>query len=479
MTSSSPSPTPPPECPAHGYPLYGQEFADSPAAAYAHLRQYGPLAPVTLHETVTASLVTSYEAALHILRSPETFSKDPRRWAGLQDGRIGPDNPLLPMMGYRPNALFTDGAEHARFRSAITDSLDRIDPIELREYVERSADKLIDAFETDGKADLRREYALVVPLLVFMEMFGCPPRIAEKLVRGMSGIFELVDAEKANALLFEGMVELVALKRAKPGADVTSWLMAHPAELSDEEMIHQLTLLMGAGTEPQQNLICNALRLLLSDDRFAGSLSGGTMPIDDALDEVLWTDPPMANYGVHFPVHDVDFAGTRLKAGEPIMVSFAAANTDPALATEHRAGNRAHLAWSAGPHTCPAKDGARLIASVAIERRLDRRPDVELAIPAERLRWRPGPFHRALAELPVVFPPVDPASAAPPRRPPLPESTAPQLGDSTWPNSPARTSSTRPEATSTASTPASAPADRPRWWHSLAVWRRGRSTTRP
>ncbi|MDI2132546.1 cytochrome P450 [Yinghuangia seranimata] len=480
---------PPPGCPAHagqdrpapsGVPLYGAAFADDPAAVYAELRALGPVAPVLVAEDVEASLVVSYEAALQLLRSPETFSKDPRRWKAVLDGRIPPTHPVMPMMGYRPNALFTDGEEHARFRSAISDSLDRVDPIELREYVRRAADTLIDGFGPDGKTDLRREYALVVPLLVFMEMFGCPSAIAEKLVRGMSGIFDVVDAEKSNALLLEGMVELVALKRAQPGADVTSWLMAHPADLTDEEMVHQLVVLMGAGTEPQQNLISNSLRLLLSDDRFAGDLSGGSMPIEDALDEVLWSDPPMANYGVHFPVRDVDLHGVRLREGEPVVVSFAAANTDPALTTDHRAGNRAHLAWSAGPHTCPAKDGARLIATVAIERLLDRLPDIELAVPAERLRWRPGPFHRALAELPVVYPPltvVRPAPRAPQTAPttaPPSATPEPQLGESPWQNSPAPTSSTPRGATSTVRTSDSAPEARRRWWHSLAVWRHGR-----
>ncbi|MCF2534016.1 cytochrome P450 [Yinghuangia sp. KLBMP8922] len=475
--------------------MYGQEFADDPGPVYERLRRdHGAVAPVLLDPHVEASLVLSYEAALQLLRSPESFGKDPRRWKAVADGRIAPDNPVLPMMGYRPNALFTDGAEHARYRSAITDSLDRIDPNVLRGYVERSSDRLIDGFAPDGKVDLRREYALALPLLVFMEMFGCPPDTADKLVRGMSGIFDVVDAENANALLFEGMLELVALKRGTPGADVTSWLMAHPVGLSDEEMIHQLVLLMGAGTEPQQNLISNGLRLLLSDDRFAGSLSGGSMPIDDALDEVLWSDPPMANYGVHFPLRDIDLAGVRLREGEPVVVSFAAANNDPALAADHRIGNRAHLAWSAGPHTCPAKDAARLIAAVAIERLLDRLPDLELSVPAEQLRWRPGPFHRALAELPVVFPPVPAGPAAPPVPPaapsgavpasprpvpPVPSPSEPQLGERTWPSSPAPTSSTRPEATSTARTPGSAPEGRRRWWSSLAVWRRGRSTTRP
>jgi cytochrome P450 len=222
----------------------------------------------------------------------------------------------------------------------------------------------------------------------------------------MSGIFDGVDAEKADELLTSTLLDLVALKRGNPGQDMTSWLMAHPAGLTDEEMIHTLVVLMGAGTEPQQNLIANSLRLLLSDDRFAGDLSGGSLPVEDALDEVLWTDPPIANYAVHYPLHDVLYEGTVLCAGDPLVVSLAAANADPALTADQRAGNRAHLAWSAGPHNCPAQSPARLIATVAVEKLLDRLPDVELGLPAGELTWRPGPFHRALAALPVRFPPI-------------------------------------------------------------------------
>ena len=63
-----------------------------------------------------------------------------------------------------------------------------------------------------------------------------------------------------------------------------------------------------------------------------------------------------------------------------------------------------------------------MIASVAIEQLLDRLPDIELAVPLEELTWRPGPFHRALAALPVRFPPVAPLAPhcrprLPPRRP--------------------------------------------------------------
>jgi hypothetical protein len=41
---------------------------------------------------------------------------------------------------------------------------------------------------------------------------------------------------------------------------------------------------------------------------------------------------------------------------------------------------------------------------------LDALPEMDLAVAEEDLTWRPGPWHRALAALPVEFPPVPPVS---------------------------------------------------------------------
>jgi cytochrome P450 len=478
-TEPAASPVPPPGCPAHAgggaLRLYGPEHAADPKATFEALRARGSVAPVEIAPGVEANLVLGYQSALEVLRSPERFSKDPRNWKALADGSVPADSPVVPMMMYRPNALWSDGEAHARYRGVITDSLSQVDPNALRGYVEESADILIDRIGARGNADLLGEYGALLPLLVFNRLFGCPADIGDKLVVGMSGIFDAdADADKANQILTEGLAELVALKRREPGADVTSWMMAHPAGLGDEEMLHQLALLMGAGTEPEQNLICNALLLLLSDDRFAGDLAGGSMPVDEALDEVLWADPPIANYAVHYALQDTEVDGVEVVAGRPLLVSFTAANTDPALSGERRSGNRAHLSWSAGPHTCPAKSPARLISAVAVEKLLDRLPDIELDCEVDQLEWRQGPFHRALVALPVVYPPITvtaPAAADEPsgvtawKTEPAPASPTP---------APAPSSSTPQAATSTPREPVSVNAAPRRWWNFLAGSRRGR-----
>jgi cytochrome P450 len=386
-------------------PLYGPEFAADPQAYYTYLRHYGPTAPVELSPGVEATLVTDYATALQLLQDSGSFRKDARRWRDLNDGKIAPDSPVVPVLAYRPNCMFSDGADHLRLRQAITDTMARVDSRRLSQSTERISDFLISRFADRGSADLLGGYARQLPLFVFNELFGCTADIGDRVFFGISGMFDGINAEKATAVLFEAVGELVALKRSKPGDDVTTWLMQHQAALTDEEMVHQLALLLGAGAEALVNLIGNTLHRLLTDDRYA--YKGGL--IEEAMDDTLWENPPMSNYAPHYPVSDMEFAGRQLTAGDLVLVSFAAANTGPALSAARQAGSsRAHLAWSAGPHACPSKDPARHIAVAAIENLLNKLPDVELSVPEDSLTWRPGPFSRGLATLPARFTPVQP-----------------------------------------------------------------------
>ncbi|HWM73588.1 MAG TPA: hypothetical protein VNQ53_07600, partial [Nocardioides sp.] len=75
---------------------------------------------------------------------------------------------------------------------------------------------------------------------------------------------------------------------------------------------------------------------------------------------------------------------------------------DPWLET----GNRSHLAWSAGPHACPAQRPGRMITRIAVDTALHQLPDVSLAIPADDVTVLPSPWTRCPAALPVRFTPA-------------------------------------------------------------------------
>ncbi|MFD7437339.1 cytochrome P450 [Streptomyces sp. NPDC059861] len=416
-------------CPAHGNtPLYGPEFGSDPERQYAKLRSLGHSAPVDIAPGVQVELVTSYDASLYILQNPAVFVRDSRRWNALNEGRVPADSPALPMMGYRPNALFSDGAAHARLRQAVTDSLATVDQVRLVRLVQQSADYLISRFSSDpvGEAELMTSYAQPLPLLVFGELFGCPPELGDRVITGITGIFQ--GTPGADEVLGGALAELIALKRRQPGEDLTTRLMVHSARLTDEEVLHQLVTLLSGGTAPLAAAIGTSSALYLSDAWPAG------LPIEDAVVKTLWNYAPIANYAAHYPTQDIELGGRTLRANDPVLISFAAANTDPKL-TEHREqlSAKAHLAFGAGPHACPAKDPAFMIAATAVESLLNRLPDIEVRVPFKELVWVPAPWSRSLTAVPIRFTPravpsaaVSATTAARPGQPAQPSTAAPQ-----------------------------------------------------
>ncbi|WP_245562734.1 cytochrome P450 [Nocardia araoensis] len=388
-------------------PLYAPEFAADPHRAYRAMRsRYGSLVPVELSPGVPATLVISYNTAIRILNDPSHFPADPRIW----QQNIPADCPVLPILQWRPIGSRNAGAEFERYRQAITGSIDEVDLYALHDIVEDIAVPLIDAFCQAGTADLISQYASPLAFEVVGALLGSTPKISQRAAKGMAALFEGIDAEDGNRMLSEAMLELVALKRAKAGNDVTSHLLRHPAQLDETEVIHQVTGFYGAGFELQQNLIGNALLLMLTDDEFAGGVHTGSLSTRDALDAVLFNDPPLANLCATYPRQPVLLDNVWLPAHQPVLVSMAACNNDPAIRGVEHVGNRAHLAWGIGPHACPARSSAYLIAQDAIDQLLDVLPEMTLSASAGEPAWRPGPFHRALAALPVEFPVCRPSN---------------------------------------------------------------------
>ena len=241
-------------------------------------------------------------------------------------------------------------------------------------------------------------------------MLGCPPEIGAQVAAGTAALLEGVDAEQGNRILGEALMNLVRLKRATPGNDITSVLQQHAAALDDTEVSHHVSQIYGTGIEFELNLIANTLLLVFSDSRFGDSVLGGNLSSRDAVDEVLFDDPPLANLLITYPRQPILIDDVWLPANQPVVISMAACNNDPAIRSDDMTGNRSHLAWGVGPHACPAQSVAYLIAQEAIDQLLDALPEIQLATTDAAPSWRPGPFHRALTALPVTFTPTAPLS---------------------------------------------------------------------
>ena len=395
---------------ARGCPvLHGPAFAAQPQAVYAQLRTQGPAGWAEIAPTVHALVVTHHRAAVSLLNDTHSYSKDARLWKDLNNGHVPPDSPVLGMMAFRPSVLYTDGQDHARLRWAMDDCLSRINPHQLREITERSARTLIARVIEQGRADLMADFADTLPMLVFAELLGCTPEMSLRMVHACQDLISAGPAAAKGASDFAMLLhELIQLRREKPGRDLTSWMISHPARLNDEECLNQLFCAVGAGIVPVAAWMAWSLWLLLRDDAYAGNLTAGTVTVRRALEKALWEHPPMANFSVHYAREDTWLQGAHIPAGVPVLISHAAANTDPDLPPDLGYDNRSHLAWSTGPHRCPATSQATTIVQSGTETILNQLWDMELANPDDDVPLRHGPFHQCPQAMPVRFRPKSP-----------------------------------------------------------------------
>ncbi|MDH6604528.1 cytochrome P450 [Streptomyces sp. SAI-208] len=397
-----------PPTPTGPLKIFGPAFSANPHAVYEQLRTQAPVAPVEFDHHQWGYLAVTFRAAMYLLRNnPKLFSKDPHHWEALRRGEVPPTSPALMMMGPRDNALWKDGDEHLRLRRALTSALGTVDTHQLARTVTEIADHLIDRFASIGTADLVAQYCDVLPTLTVNAMYQAPPEISKEIIDTVTRLFLAgPDAAEANAALELACLELTRYKRSHPGRDVVSSLIA--TGLNDAEMVPTLILLFGAAGPPPAKLIASGLLRILTDDRFAGDVHTGVHPVANALDDVLWQDPPVPNYCPLYARGVQIVEGVHIQPGIPILISFAAANTDPALTLGlppgARTGNRGHLAFSAGAHACAAPGLARVICETAVERALDRLPGLALTIPPDHVPPMPGgTFIAGPAALPVRF----------------------------------------------------------------------------
>ncbi|GAA2603532.1 cytochrome P450 [Streptomyces tubercidicus] len=423
MTANSPEHpadyhlAPPPGCPAHVrapeglYRLHDPAVQADLVGVYEKLRaEYGPVAPVLVQGDLPAWLVLGHRENLEILRTPSVFSRDSRHWRDMTQGHVPADHPLAPITTWQPLCVFVDGEEHQRLRGAVTDSLDRFASRGIRRHVTRFTHQLVDEFAGSGQADLVGQFAARLPLRVMTQLFGMPEENGPSLTTAVEDVLNGTQtAVASNQYITRTLQQLVDRKRAHPGHDFPSKLIEHPAGLSDDEIREHLRLILTAANETTVNLIANTLRTVLTDPRFRAHLAGGHMTLPDALEQVMWDEPPMMTLLGRWATSDTQLGEQPITKGDMLLLGLRAANVDPAIRPDLTApvhGNRSHLAFSSGPHECPGRHIGRAIADTAVDTLLARVPDLRLAVPETELQWSSSLMYRHLVALPVQFTPT-------------------------------------------------------------------------
>ena len=204
---------------------------------------------------------------------------------------------------------------------------------------------------------------------------------------------------------------LVAAKRERPGDDMTTELIKVRDDdgdrLSEQELVHTVLLVIGAGFETTVNLIGNAIVALLDRPGQLAAVRSGATTWDAVVDETLRVQPSIANLPLRFAVTDVTVDGVTIPAGDAIVTTYAAAGLDPAHygaeadSFDAARGADDHLAFGIGVHRCIGAPLARMEALTALPALFARFPDLELAVKTEELKQVPSFIACGWQEIPV------------------------------------------------------------------------------
>ncbi|GAA4241338.1 cytochrome P450 [Actinomadura meridiana] len=398
-------------------PLLNRDFESRPAVFFERLREeYGPVAPVNVLG-VPAWLVIGYSQTLDVLRDTRgVWSRRVDSWRAYRDGEVPADWPMLPVVE-SGNSAFRDGADATRLRGAWSEGLrpfqdrSRLEAKALEGAILRYADELITVLaEGSGRtgwADLSAQYARPLPLMVIGRLLGEGADGDDELIIDLWRIVDAgPDSHEASDRLNARVASVCAARAEAPGSDLPSYMLAAVPDLTADELTREMTMMTVMVGDVTGTLICNTItEILIGATGARDSMSAGM--IQEAINRASAANPPMANLAFRWAKADVRLGRFQVGAGDPVLVSPAAAHLDPAFtrtsAPDSIYSSRAHLAWGAGPHACLGRDLATTITTIAVDRLFDRFSGLRLALPADQLPWRSSPLIRGLRSLPVTY----------------------------------------------------------------------------
>ncbi|RDI45002.1 cytochrome P450 family protein [Nocardia mexicana] len=386
------------------------EFYQDPHAVYRTLRQRGPIHRIKL-DGVLGWLVVDHDVAKQAFVEPN-ISKN----VGSAEGQaVLAKNGAAEMINgaINDNMLFADPPQHTRLRRLVAPAFAGRAIRDLGPRITAIADDLLDAMgERDG-VDLLDSYAFPLPIAVICELLGVPDDDKDDF-RSWTAVIvndsaSIEERTTAGIAFFTYLTELIAARRENPGADLLSELIVAKDDddrLDQQELISLMLLLLAAGHETTVNLIGNAVLELLRDPPTAARLRAHPDEIPAYLEELLRCQGPVHLATARYTTAPITLGDQHIDAGEFIMISLAAVNRDPERFAEPdrihagREDNR-HVAFGHGIHFCVGAALARMEATVALTRLLDRFPDIALDGEFGELSWRKSLLIRGLTALPV------------------------------------------------------------------------------
>jgi cytochrome P450 len=299
-----------------------------------------------------------------------------------------------------------DGDEHKRLRSTVAREFTPKAVEHYRGDIQRAADAL--ASNMTGEVELWSAFAVPLAARAACRVVGIAEPDADQCaiwaIDLVNAFFFMSDERRARAekaaIEFSAYLDHhLASKRAKPGDDVTSKLIAGENDLANDETRALIANLVFGGLEATAKATTTGVFNLLVNDQWR-ALAAQPEHVDHAVIELLRFSPPS---GVGRLVQeDAEFQGVALCAGQLVVLDVEGACRDarryenPDALDITRAPGR-QLTFGAGPHFCLGANLAKVVLGVALRTLTARLPEMALAGDVE---WDYETFH-GIVRLPV------------------------------------------------------------------------------
>ncbi|MEV5347721.1 cytochrome P450 [Streptomyces achromogenes] len=397
----------------HVFDPWDPAFVADPYPAYAELRARGR---VIRYEPSDQWLVPHHADVSALLRDRRLGRTYLHRFTHEEFGRTPPPPEHEPFHTLNDHGMLDlEPPDHTRIRRLVAKAFTPRTVERLAPYVHRLAGELVAALVGNGGGDLLTDVAEPLPVAVIAELLGIP-EADRPLLRPWSadicGMYELNPSEETAARAVRASVEfsgylreLIAARRAEPGEDLVSALIAAHDEgdrLTGQELVSTVVLLLNAGHEATVNATVNGWYALFRHPGQLAALRADHSLVPSAIEELLRYDTPLQLFE-RWVLDDIEIDGTTIPRGSEVALLFGSANHDPAVFADPgrldltRAENP-HISFSAGIHYCVGAPLARIELAASLTALLERAPTLALAAEPER---RPNFVMRGLRGLGV------------------------------------------------------------------------------
>jgi cytochrome P450 len=356
------------------------ELEGDPHALLAALREHEP---VSWLPVLDGWLVTRRDLAMQVMRDAGRFTVDDPRFSTGQ------------VVG--SSMLTLDGDEHKRHRDPFAGPF-RLAPVRERfaALVADETERLIDAMEPAGRAELRRALAGPLAVRIVADALGFDDADVQAVLGWYDRIVAAVTELTAGRPLGDdGLDAYAALSAAlgpaldrEPGSSLLAAAAGAAGGLERERVISNAAVMLFGGIETTEGMIANAVLHLLEHPDQLALVKDDPGLLPNAIEESLRLEPAAAVID-RYATADAELAGAPIRGGDLVRISITAANRDPAEFPDPdrfhvtRENARRHVAFAHGPHVCIGMHLARLEAHTAVERLLRRFPDLRLEGPAQ------------------------------------------------------------------------------------------------